>query len=156
MRLAEQEEKKGVGSPGLTCCAQFFLSSSCCWRILAISFWCCSASSDAQSWTVVAIGEEAKKSHRAEMGSGPRRKGGRGYEVGTLVSTQERFHLGTNLQRQPLRSLQLCRPSFKAGASGLILPPQHLQQSWYLAGQMQPRRCSICPTQDLNQKKISC
>lgn len=116
MRLAEQEEKKGVGSPGLTCCAQFFLSSSCCWRILAISFWCCSASSDAQSWTVVAIGEEAKKSHRAEMGSGPRRKGGRGYEVGTLVSTQERFHLGTNLQRQP------------SDLSGFADPPSRQEQ----------------------------
>lgn len=106
---------------GLTCCAHFFLSSSCCWRILVIAFWCCSASSGAHTWSVVAIGEGGKKSQSEKkkitewrLGPGPME---RVWEAGATVwgawsPPQKCFSWRINFQRQLLKSPCLWRPSF--------------------------------------------
>ena len=65
-----------------------------------IVFWCCSASSDAHTWSVVAIGE-GEKNHRVEVGSRPNGKGvgGRSYGVGSLVSPSKMVSAGGSTSR---------------------------------------------------------
>lgn len=47
-----------------------------------IAFWCCSASSDAHTWSVVAIGEGKKKHTEWRLGPGPME---RAWEAGTTA-----------------------------------------------------------------------